>query len=179
MEGWYVAKSKPQQEGSLISFLSQWDVEVFFPKILCPGPTKGIWKALFPTYMFCHLDPESSVWPVVRWAPGMRYFLNCDGVPSRVPQSLVDYLRQRVSQWSETGGARRLTQGDKVVVLGGPFAGIEGSFLRYMPSKERCRILLDVVGSLSTVDLPEWDVKEASHISLASAQPMPIGSKLA
>ena len=175
MEGWYVAKSKPQQEGSLISFLSGWNVDVFFPKILSPGRARGVWKALFPTYIFCHLDPESSVWPAVRWAPGMAYFLNYDGVPTRVPQSLVDYLRQRVSQWNETGGARQLTQGDKVVVLGGPFAGFEGNFQYYMPSKERCRILLEVVGRLTAVDLPESDVKEVSHSSLTPAAPTPVG----
>lgn len=162
MEGWYVAKVKPQKEGSLESFLEQWGVEVFLPKIIQPGRS-GCLKALFPTYLFCRIDPESRVWPVARWAPGMAYFLNHDGEPVRVPERMVEFLKDRVKDWNEQGTSRRLKEGDRVVVLSGPFAGLEGIFERYVPSRERCRILLEAVGKLATVELPEWDVEEAKE----------------
>lgn len=164
MEGWYVAKSKPQKEASLVRFLSQWDVEVFFPQVVHSTRTGRQLQALFPTYLFCHLDPESSVWPVVRWAPGMAYFLAFDGQPTRVPQTLVDYLRQRVGQLSAEGPSRHLAPGDKVTVLSGPFTGLEGIFQRYVPGRQRCRILLEVVGRLTSTELPEWDVQEVGDI---------------
>lgn len=161
MEGWYVAKVKPQKEGSLTSFLGQWGIEVFYPKISESG-RNGVMKPLFPTYLFCRLDPESGVWPVARWAPGMSYFLSHDGVPTRLQDTMVQYLMQRVEDWNQRGGSRRnLRQGDKVQVLTGPFAGLEGIFQRYVPSRERCQILLDAVGRLGTVELPEWEVKQA------------------
>jgi transcription antitermination factor NusG len=50
-----------------------------------------------------------------------------------------------------------------VVVLSGPFTGLEGVFQRYVPSRERCRILLEAVGKLATVELPEWDLQEAKE----------------
>ena len=172
MEGWYVAKIKPQKETCLMSFLSQWDVEVFSPKIAQPGRASGVMKSLFPTYLFCYLDPKSSIWPVVRWAPGMAYFLNHDGDPTCVPQSMVEYLQQRVSQWNDQGISRDLHQGDRVAVLNGPFSGLEGIFQRYIPSRERCQILLEAVGRLATIELPEWDVKEVSEESAAYLEVM-------
>ena len=160
MEGWYIAKVKPQKEGSLTSFLGQWGIEVFYPKIVLPGQS-GVRKALFPNYVFCRLDPESGVWPVARWAPGMSYFLNHDGQPAPLPDMMVQGLKQRVEDWNQPGGKRCLQEGSRVVILSGPFSGLEGIFQRYVPSRERCQILLDAVGRLGTVELPEWEVTES------------------
>lgn len=158
MEGWYVAKVKPQKETYLLEFLSMWGVEVFFPRIMQPGRTRPRMQALFPTYLFCHLDPKSSIWPVARWAPGMSYFLNHDGEAIPVPDHVVEYLQQRVSQWNEKGPSRDLKQGDRVVVLSGPFSGLEGVFQRYASGRERCRILLDALARLGAVEMSERDV---------------------
>ena len=160
MEGWYIAKVRPQKEESLTSFLEQWGVEVFYPKIFRYG-RNGAMKSLFPTYVFCRLDPESGVWPVARWAPGMAYFLSHDGKPSLVPEPIVQFLMRRVDDWNQQDPQRNLTEGDKVVVLSGPFSGLEGVFQRYVPSRERCQILLETVGTLGTLELPEWEIRQA------------------
>ena len=176
MEGWYIARIKPQKETVLTSYLSQYGVEVFFPKIVEPSSNGGALKALFPTYLFCFLDPESSIWPSVRWAPGMSYFLSSDGKPARIPHGLVDYLRERVIQWNDASYSSHLAKGDKVMVTGGPFAGLEGIFQRYISGRQRCRILLEVVGSLTNVEIPGWDVKGVSSKSAwILTTPTPLG----
>jgi transcription antitermination factor NusG len=157
MEGWYIAKVKPQKEGALTSFLGQWGIEVFYPKIVLPGRNSGR-KALFPSYVFCRLDPQSGVWPVARWAPGISYFLNHDGEPTPFPEIMVQGLKQRVADWNEPGGDRRLHRGSQVVILSGPFSGLEGIFQRYVPGRKRCQILLDAVGRFGTVELSEREV---------------------
>ncbi len=162
MESWYIAKTKPQKETTTANFLSQCDVPVFYPKIVSPGHAGAKPQALFPSYLFCYVDPESVIWPKVRWAPGMSYFLSCDGEPAPVPETLVDYLRLRVSQWNDPGQSRQLSQGDRVVITGGPFTGLEGIFQRYMGSKQRCTIFLEAVGRLINVELSEWEVAEAA-----------------
>ena len=162
MEGWYVAKFRVQKEDALMGYLSQNSVQVFSPKVVSPGHNGGKPEALFPTYLFCYVDPESRTWRIVRWAPGMSYFLSCDGEPAMVPEELVQYLRDRVAQCNDPSYSRHLSSGDRVIVTEGPFAGLEGVFQRYIPSKERCRILLEVVGRLTSVELPEWEVKEPS-----------------
>ena len=103
---------------------------------------------------------------MVRWAPGLTYFLSSDGEPARLPQTLIDYLRQQISEENHPGASRNLEIGDRVLVSDGPFAGLEGIFQRYMSSRQRCRILLETVGRLTAVELPEWEVKEASSTLL-------------
>lgn len=162
MEGWYIAKTKPQKETAIVNFLSQCGVQVFWPKVVLPGHYGAKSQALFPTYIFCYVDPESVIWPKVRWAPGMSYFLSCDGEPVPVPEALVDYLKVRVTQSNDLGQFRQLSQGDRVVITGGPFTGLEGIFQRYVGAKQRCMIFLEVVGRLTNVELSEWEVAEAS-----------------
>ena len=167
MEKWYVAKAKPQKENCLVDFLSHQGVEVFFPSIIQCGRTGPRLQALFPTYLFCHLDAESSIWPTVRWAPGMLYFLNQDGKPSTVPESVIDYLRQRVDQLIDQASSSHLKKGDRVLLLNGPFSGLEGVFQRHVPSRDRCRILLDQLAQLGTIEVPGLDLKGISQDSEA------------
>ena len=70
MEGWYVARIKLQEESSLIGFLSQYGVRVFFPKIISHnqnghsaqnGNNGAKMQALFPTYLFCYVDTDSEI----------------------------------------------------------------------------------------------------------------------
>ncbi len=158
MEGWYVAKVRLNQETGLINFLSQQEVEVFYPKVMEPSRKGPALKPLFPTYMFCYLDPESSSWPMIRWAHGLAYFLSCDNEPVCVPQPLIEYLQQQVSRLNDRGFSKQLKPGEAVSVLGGPFLGLEGIFQRYIPGRQRCQILLEVVGRLTTVELSELDI---------------------
>ena len=169
MEGWYVAKVKPNQETGLISFLSQKEVEVFYPKIMEPSRKGPALKPLVPTYMFCHLDPESSTWPMIRWSHGISYFLSCDGEPVCVPQPMIEYLQLQVTQSTDRRFSKELKSGDAVSVLGGPFFGLEGVFDKYIPGRQRCQILLEVVGRLTRVEISELDIRAAVEASIEAA----------
>ena len=168
MQSWYIAKINVQKETVLETFLSNYGVGAFSPKIIYLGQKGGTPKPLFPTYMFFDVDPESSTWPIVRWAPGIMYFLPRDGYPAPIPQALIDFLRQRTTQWNDSSNSSRLRQGDKVVVTGGPFDKLEGVFQSYIPSKDRCRILLDVVGQLTRVEISGSEVKGIPSASFKS-----------
>ena len=84
------------------------------------------------------------------------------GEPASIPQTMIDYLQRRVTQWNNQTCSHQLNSGEKVVVTGGPFDGLEGIFQRYIPGRQRCRILLQIVGRLTSVELPAWELKGAS-----------------
>ena len=76
-----------------------------------------------------------------------------------VPESIIKVLREGADPQS---GLYRLPQvtfqkGDSVKVTSGAFEGLRGVF--YMPSAaDRVLILLDVLGTTSTVNLPRIDL---------------------
>ena len=137
-------------------------MEVFYPRIITRRRGKRILEPLFPTYLFCNFTFDEVNWPAIRWAPGLNYFLNVDGRPSRIPDDILRLIRQGVDSWN--GGndmERRLNSGDRVLVNNGPFASLEGIFQGYVPSRQRCRILLHVVGRLTAVEISENDLAMA------------------
>jgi transcriptional antiterminator RfaH len=159
LNGWYVAKSQPQKEAWLKSSLTAKGVEVFYPYITAKKRGKYVNEPLFPTYLLCRLDPSKPDWPAIRWAQGLSYFLSADGQPSPVPDDLVEHIRKRVETWNSGGySARRLEPGKQVTIAHGPFAGLDAIFQRYVPSRNRCQVLLQLVGRTATVELDEMDL---------------------
>lgn len=149
---WHVAKTKPRKESWLISSLEQLGVEVYFPKIVTRRRGKQINEPLFPTYLFCSFDPDNINWPAVRWAPGLNYFLGVDGRPSAIPDEVVDLIMARSGDFDLCSN---MIAGQRVQVVSGPFEGLEGMFQQRLPSKQRCRILVQVIGRLSPVEIAD------------------------
>lgn len=161
---WYVAKSKPQKEAWLTTSLTSLGVEVFYPQIISNRRGKRILEALFPTYIFCKFEVETPKWPAIHWSPGLSYFLGTDGHPTAIPEEIVDYIKDRVTWWNSEGSSpKKISTGQQVQVSHGPFAGLEGVFERHVGSRHRCRVLLQIVGRLSPVEL------EDSNISVVMA----------
>lgn len=163
MEAWYVAKTKPAKERYVETcFTEAWGVEVFFPIIRRPVGGKAKWEPLFPTYLFCLIDPHSADWPAIRWVPGLCYFLATGQDITPVSDELINHLKQRVSWWNEGRYAPRFSPGDRVVVTSGPFLGLEGIFQRYVPTRQRCQVLLQVLGQFTKVELSAKALKAGS-----------------
>jgi transcriptional antiterminator RfaH len=168
MQHWLVAKVKPNKEASLITMLAQWDVETFYPKIVGQGRRGERLEPLFPTYLFCLVDRMSPLWPRIRWAPGLSYFLGTDS-PAELPEDLIAHLRERVQKWNRERGPRDLVHGEQVTVVSGPFAGMDGIFDRYVPARERCQVLLNTVGGRMTVEMPQAGIRPNARPSTALA----------
>ncbi|HEY4712546.1 MAG TPA: transcription termination/antitermination NusG family protein [Dehalococcoidia bacterium] len=155
MESWFVAKTKPAKERYVETCLSEkWGVAVFLPVIRRPSSNKSAFELLFPTYLFCRFDTQSTIWPAIRWVPGLCYFLGVSQQLVPVSDELIAELRQRVSWWNEGGYIPRFTPGERVVINSGPLSGAEGIFQRYLPARQRCQVLLQVLGQQNKVELP-------------------------
>ena len=166
MNSWYVAKSKPQKEAWLTTNLTSLGVEVFFPRIAAYKRGRHVTEPLFPTYVFCRFDVNSPEWPAIRWSSGLSYFVGIDGMPSPVPDEVVDYLSRNVGMWNSGNiGREPFHPGQRVTILNGPLAGLEGVFQGQVSSRQRCRILLDSIGRSSAVELNQADLE----ISMATA----------
>lgn len=155
MESWFVAKTKPAKERYVETCLyEKWGIEVFLPVIRHPSPNKLTFEPLFPTYIFCAFDTQSTIWPAIRWIPGLCYFLGVGQQLVPVSGELVAELRRRVSWWNDGGYLPDFKPGERIIVNSGPFSGLEGIFQRYLHARERCQVLLQVLGQQNRVELP-------------------------
>jgi transcriptional antiterminator RfaH len=156
MEAWYVAKTKARKEQLVEIYLTEkLGVEVFLPLIRRPASRRTGLEPLFPTYLFCLVDPHAADWPAIRWARGLSYFLGVNQeelVP--ISDELIAHLKQRVSWWNDGGYVPQFTSGEQVMVTNGPFSGLEGIFQRYVPARQRCQVLLEMLGRMAKVEVP-------------------------
>jgi transcription antitermination factor NusG len=164
MESWFVAKTKPAKERYVENCISEkWGIEVFFPIIRRPSNNKLAFEPLFPTYLFCRFDTHSTIWPAIRWVPGLCYFLGVGQQLVPVSEELVTELRQRVTWWNKGGYLPNFTPGERVLVNSGPFSGVEGIFQKYLHARERCQVLLQILGQQNRVELPVQALSSEQH----------------
>jgi transcriptional antiterminator RfaH len=155
MQGWYVAKTKPGRERSVELYISErWDIEVFLPRIRRPAGRKAGMEPLFPTYLFCLVDGRTDAWPDIRWVPGLCYFLGAGGELVPVSDEIIAHLKERVNWWNNGGCTPHFISGERVIITGGPLSGLEGIFKNYVPARQRCQVLLEIIGRQSEVELP-------------------------
>jgi transcriptional antiterminator RfaH len=157
---WCAAQLPAQREHLALKFLALNGYETYFPRLREHRMKRGrkieVAPPLFPSYAFVLIQLQ---WHTARWCAGVIGLITQgDGTPSKVPDQIVNDLRAR-----ERGGLidlpkpRRLTIGDPMRVLGGPF---EGHLALYqgMKPRQRVEVLLSLLGAQQRVILPKADV---------------------
>ena len=110
-------------------------------------------EAFFSRYLFIYLNQVSDNWGPIRSTLGVSCIVCFGWAPAVVPNALVESLKLNEDHDGlQPTSDRKLSQGDKVVIVDGPFAGQYGTF-NYLKGSERVAVLLDIVGKNTQVTL--------------------------
>lgn len=149
MTRWYVVHTQPNAELRAAANLSRQTFGVYLPTYLKRRSharrIDTVRRALFPRYLFVELDGD------VRWRPilstaGVADLVRVGDRPVPVPSGIIDTLRAgEKSGCYDDNHAARLTPGQLVRVLAGPFADLVGR-VAALADSERVYILLDLLG---------------------------------
>jgi transcriptional antiterminator RfaH len=166
---WYCLRSRPKHEHIAAAHLRlHHDVEVFCPRVRIQRSTRRglVWftEALFPNYLFARFALES--WQArVRSCQGVSGIVRFgDDVPE-LPGPIVEDLRTYMADAELKTVPFTIAEGDDVEIVEGPFRGQSGVVKRLLPARERVKVLLEVLGGATEVDLSLTAVfKEAAVI---------------
>ncbi len=154
---WYCARTKPKHEHIAAADLAtNLGLEVFHPTIRIERATRrGVARLnepLFPGYLFvrCRLLECRDR---VRYARGIATLVNFAGRIPRVPDSEIGELKAWFDKHESASVAEPLLSGEQVVMAQGVFFGMHASVLHALPAKSRVRILLDILGHPTTVEV--------------------------
>jgi transcription antitermination factor NusG len=142
------------------------EIEVFCPRVRIQRSTRRglVWftEALFPNYLFARFTIE-------RWQARVR---TCQGVSGivrfgddvpEVPERALEELRTYMQDAELKTVPFTIAEGDDVEIVEGPFRGQNGVVKRLLPARERVKVLLEVLGGATEVDLSLTSVfKEAT-----------------
>jgi len=160
---WLLVRTKPKQESAAVRALASRGIEAYLPRLLEPrshvraprGPVP-----LFPSYVFARIVAAEQR-AAAHYCPGVAGLVRFGDALGAVEDEFVADLRRREGErgFLVVGEVRRPREpGSRVRVVRGPLAGYEGIVARYMPSRDRVRLLLAMVGGARNVEVAARDL---------------------
>jgi transcription antitermination factor NusG len=141
--GWYAAYTRHQHEKSASQMLEQKGLEVLLPLYRVAHRWKDravvVHLPLFPCYLFVRASLDTRA-HILR-TPGIVQLVGTTGAPVQIPDAQIEGVRSVVRGPAPFEPHPYLHCGDRVVVLAGPLAGVEGILSRF---KTNYRVVLSI-----------------------------------
>jgi len=168
---WFVIQTRAGQERAVSRAVEKFEIEVFLPtfkrSIAVGRRREDVIRPLFPLYLFAAFEIGEPAWRGIFRVDGVQTILPINGHASRaekfpipVPERVIVSLQAAAIlggghipiMEDERQSLPRLTPGQQVRVIEGPFDGFQGLVDR--DHKERVRVLLDILGRETPTMLP-------------------------
>jgi transcriptional antiterminator RfaH len=154
---WYSARTKPKHEHiAAANVRRHLKLPVFLPRIRFEKMTRrGLMRVaepLFPGYLFVRCVVEERITDI-QHLTGISRLVQFGGRYPKVPDAIIEELQSCFGREDLICVESRLAPGDEVTVAAGAFAGMSAQVLKSMPAKKRVRILLELLGRPTTVDV--------------------------
>ena len=160
---WYCLRSQPKRERVAASqLLNLPGVEVFLPQVRyevtnAKGKRPRL-EPMFPNYLFASFDPGKSH-RAVRFAKGVAYIIQRGETFQQVDPQIIQELRALTVADVLELRPEPLAIGERVKIVRGIFAESEGEVISLKPAAERVVLLLELLGSPQTIELPRDDLE--------------------
>lgn len=181
---WYVVSIEHQQEDLARSQVAGRGMVAYLPKI--PGrerhgrgAQRTVWRPLLGMYMFVKCLPRQ--WGLVTSSRGVRRFLGMDSRPMAIDEYRIEVIhlveaekaeeeRKRAADEAAVAKARAggrsgliwsFSDGDRVRIKNGPFAGFYGELTAAVDVHDRIRVLVNCFGRRSLVELSAFEIAKA------------------
>ncbi len=149
MTQWLLLHSKAFKEEFLWREITARQVECYFPRlhVIPVNPRSRKIVPYFPGYLFVKLEPASPEVNALRWLPGATGWVHFGDQVATVPDTVINGIRRHVDELNaeQARGADRFAKGQRLEILGGPFAGYEAIFDTRLSGRDRVRILIKLV----------------------------------
>lgn len=164
---WHVVNCKPRQEAVAEEHLKRQGFEVYLPRMGTRQRRNGLWResvqALFPRYLFVRVDRFHQNVAPIRSTRGAVGLVRFGGEPAVVPDAVLMAIQAREA--AETGlhddPASRLRAGERIGVLDGPLAGLDGIYV-CDDGEQRAVILLELLGKANHIKVSrDWIARAA------------------
>ena len=159
---WYAIFTRHQHEKPAALALSNKNLEVYLPLYRSTRQwqdrSKLLWLPLFPGYVFLHGGLERQL--QILATPGVIDIVRFGGHAAIVPQAQLDAVRKLLESRLAVETHGHLACGDRVRVMSGPLAGLEG-LLDRKKGLVRLVIFMEMLGQSAAVEI---DVSKVERI---------------
>lgn len=159
---WYVLRTQPHRERVAEQFLAERSVASYLPRMApWPGPVQGAGiRPIFPGYLFVHTVLIEAAVRIMR-TPGVKEFVRFGGEPASVDETVIAFLRAREGPDGLIRCDHGVRKDSEVRIVQGPFRGLTAIVEERLPTRQRIRVLMEILQRTTRVELPEKWVRQA------------------
>lgn len=163
-ERWYLLRLKHGKHNDALHNLYAQNYEIFSPNIslvkMRNGIKEDVIEPLFPGYVFIRLNNASN-WSGVIYTRGVKEFVRFGEYPTPVKDEVIEYIIDQVEESESMLNEKyELTAGDKVVISGEGFKGMQGVF-KCESGSQRSMVLVSYLGKETEVQVKNTLLKKA------------------
>jgi transcription antitermination factor NusG len=165
---WYAVHTSPRHEKRVAEYLSQKDVENFLPLFKTVRKWKNGVRAevefpLFPGYLFTRIPLQERL--RVLELPSVVRLVGFNSIPIAVSAEEIETLRSGL-HCLQAEPHPYLTIGDRVRIVSGPMAGLQGILIR---TKQDLRVVLSIDLIMRSIAV-EVELSEVERVSKEELQ---------
>ena len=157
---WYALYLRSRYEKKVSKELEKKSVENFLPLIeevhVWSDRKKKVMEPLFRGYVFVRTDLRDR--ETILMTNGVVRFVGIKNTPSRISDVHIDWLRRVTSGSKEVQHEKYVEIGERVRIISGPFAGIEGIISR-MKGISRVIVSIAAIEQSFSIQVPSDFVK--------------------
>jgi transcriptional antiterminator RfaH len=163
---WYLVHTKPRQEKCALTNLEQQGYECYLPTMpserLRQGSLMVLDEPLFPRYLFIRLGHGGTAqsWAPIRSTRGVSRLVRFGTEPAKVDDGLIELLKTKESAANHEP-VRLFNPGERVRLITGPFAGIEGIY-QMAEGERRVMVLIELMSKRVVVPIEVTALRKAS-----------------
>ena len=161
---WYLVHTKPRQEKCALTNLEQQGYQCYLPTMpserLRQGSLTLLDEPLFPRYLFIRLGlgDTAKSWAPIRSTRGVSRLVKFGVEPAKVDDGLIELLKARESAANDEP-ARLFNPGERVRLITGPFAGIEGIY-QMAEGERRVMVLIELMSKRVAVGVSPTELRK-------------------
>jgi transcription antitermination factor NusG len=174
---WYAVSTKSRQEKVIASMLEYLDVTNFLPLIKeerrWSDRNQMVAMPLFQGYVFVRIAPTGELLLRVLKVPGVVDFVRSRTGPLAIPDGEIEDVRAVLTHGVGCSPYPFLQAGDRVRVVRGALAGVEGTFV-WSGSQSKLVISVEMIQRSVAVSVAKSDVEAVSCVFACRPQSTPV-----
>jgi transcriptional antiterminator RfaH len=158
---WYLVQTKSRQEFRALQQLENQGYTCFLPTLkvekLVRGKLEATVEPLFSRYLFIRLDSIASRWAPIRSTRGVSNLVSLGGRYATLPDLCIEALKDE----PEMAPRRLFNPGERVSIVRGPFAGLEGIY-QLSDGDSRALVLIELMNQPQKLKLAVEMLRKAA-----------------
>jgi transcriptional antiterminator NusG len=122
------------------------------------GKRKVVEKRIFQGYVLVEMKLSEDAWYIVRNTPSVTGFVGSGSEPTPVEKDEIEKIMKRMGR-EEPKHKIDFNIGEVVNITDGPFKGFDGSINEIDPAKGKLKVLVNMFGRETPVELDSLQVK--------------------